>query len=226
MGQDERAEMEEFAAWLGDRGMATEYQAPHFRRWVQRFLRLRSSRPKEVWQDTLKVFLDDLDEGNCKGWQVRQAADAVTLYCGRFCEGKVTGAAPVRPTPRPHGADNRGSDDGTRERSCRGATESRGQKIAREQDRAGDGLTGREDPSPGHGGGGGSPSSTDPGQDRAQAPATVAGESGGHGDLLTHSQMLAEMRRLLLLLRKLRKRRKSQRRRLMTRSLLKRLLLV
>ena len=48
MRQDERTEMEEFAAWLGDRGMATEHQTPHFRRWVQRSLRLRSSRPKEV----------------------------------------------------------------------------------------------------------------------------------------------------------------------------------
>ena len=57
MGQDERTEMEEFAVWLGDRGMATEDQTPHFGRWVQRFLRLRASRPKEVWEDTLRVFL-------------------------------------------------------------------------------------------------------------------------------------------------------------------------
>ena len=163
MGQDEGTEMEEFAAWLGDRGMATEYQTLHFRRWVQRFLRLRASRPKEV------------------------------------CEGKVTGTAPVRPTPRPRAAGNWGADVGRRER-CRRDTAGRGgQKSAREQHEPGGGETGREDPATGHGGGGGDPSSTDSGEDRAQALAAAAGESAGLGDLMTHRQMLAEMRRLLRL---------------------------
>ena len=62
--------------------MALEHQIPHFKRWVERFLRLRVSRPREVWQDTLRAFLEDLGKGCYKGWQVRQAADAVTLDCG------------------------------------------------------------------------------------------------------------------------------------------------
>jgi len=42
------------------------------------------------------VFLEDLGEGRTQSWQLRQAADAVTLYCGQFCEREVTRTAPVR----------------------------------------------------------------------------------------------------------------------------------
>ena len=69
-----------FAAWLRDRRMGADHQRPHQVRWVIRFLRLRESRPREVWSDSLRVFLDDLDEANCPSWRIRQAADAVTLY--------------------------------------------------------------------------------------------------------------------------------------------------
>ena len=45
--------------WLRQRRLAANHQVPHFARWVERFLRLRSSRPREVWQDTLRVLLED-----------------------------------------------------------------------------------------------------------------------------------------------------------------------
>jgi integron integrase len=37
-----------------------------------------------VWRDTLRVFLEDLAEGQTPDWQIRQAADAVGLYCDQF----------------------------------------------------------------------------------------------------------------------------------------------
>jgi len=65
-------------------------------RGVERFLRLRSTRPAESWHDTLRAFLEDLGNGRTLSWQLRQAGDAVTLYCGQFCEAQVTRTTPVK----------------------------------------------------------------------------------------------------------------------------------
>lgn len=47
---------------------------------------MRHRRPSvEVWQDTLRAFLQDLEQGQVPDWQIRQAADSITLYCGQFC---------------------------------------------------------------------------------------------------------------------------------------------
>ena len=48
------------------------------------FRRLSQSRAPEDWHDPLRVFLKDLGEGQTPDWQIRQAADAVSLYCGKF----------------------------------------------------------------------------------------------------------------------------------------------
>ncbi len=83
-----------YEEWLLQRRLAAERHVGHFSRWVERFLGLRTSRPRETWQDTLTVFLEDLGDGRYKPWQVRQAGDAVTLYCGQFCEQMGTRATP------------------------------------------------------------------------------------------------------------------------------------
>ena len=87
-----------YEEWLLERRLAEEYQLAHFRRWVNRFLYLRASRPRETWQDTLTVFLEDLGAGQFLPWQVRQAGDAVTLYCGQFRAHMGTPASPKGPT--------------------------------------------------------------------------------------------------------------------------------
>ncbi|GAG10165.1 unnamed protein product [marine sediment metagenome] len=46
-----------FAARLRQRRMASDNQIPFFVRWIERFLRL-----SRAWQDTLRVFLEDLGE--------------------------------------------------------------------------------------------------------------------------------------------------------------------
>ena len=46
------------------------------------YLRFRQRRPAEAWRDSLDVFLEDLSKGRVPGWQVRQAGEAVRLYCG------------------------------------------------------------------------------------------------------------------------------------------------
>ena len=56
-----------------------------------------AARTREDWQDTLRVFLENLSQGQTKSWQLRQAADAVTLYCGQFCEPGDTPVLPIQP---------------------------------------------------------------------------------------------------------------------------------
>jgi hypothetical protein len=89
VSHDGPEELEGFQESLRVRRLAPDYRLPYYARWVQRFLRLRASRPRETWRDTLTVFLEDLGEGHLEPWHLRQAADAVTLYCGQFCERKV-----------------------------------------------------------------------------------------------------------------------------------------
>lgn len=80
--------------------MAPDCQIPFFVRWVERFLRLRKSRPKDVWTDVQKVFLENLSDGQMLDWQIRQAGDAVRLYCDQFLPS--TGAEGETPPSSPH----------------------------------------------------------------------------------------------------------------------------
>ena len=86
MGAEAETNLEAFEQWVRVRRLAPEQRLRFFVGWVERFLRLRAARRREDWQDTLRVFLEDLSQGQAKSWQLRQAADAVTLYCGQFCE--------------------------------------------------------------------------------------------------------------------------------------------
>ena len=112
MGQTRQAELAAYEEWLRERRVAPDLRVPYFARWVERFLRLRDGRPREVWHDTLEVLLEDLGNGHYKPWQVRQAADAVTLYCGQFCERMATHAAPERNAPSQRGAEGKGPEGG------------------------------------------------------------------------------------------------------------------
>ena len=90
----------DFSRWLRELRMAPENKVPPLVRWVDRFLRLRKSKPKDTWQDVQRLFLEDLIEGQTPDWQIRQAGDAVQLYCSQFLPS--TGAqreAPVDPPP-------------------------------------------------------------------------------------------------------------------------------
>ncbi len=84
MSSNEDSPNEECGAWLREKRMARQHQVPFMVRWVHDFLRLRQRRPAEAWRDSLEVFLEDLSEGRVPGWQVRQAGEAVRLYCGPF----------------------------------------------------------------------------------------------------------------------------------------------
>ncbi len=85
--------------------MARENRVPYFLKWVQRFLGLARARPGESWHDSLRIFLEDLEAGGAPDWQVRQAADAVSLYHGQFLEsagGRLT-AEGTEPGPKEDG---------------------------------------------------------------------------------------------------------------------------
>jgi hypothetical protein len=75
---------DDFATWIRKRHLAPSHRIPHLVRWVESFLRLARVRNDANWNDTLLVFLQDLGEGRTADWQIRQAADAVSLYCGQF----------------------------------------------------------------------------------------------------------------------------------------------
>jgi integron integrase len=106
--------------------MAPEHRIPHFVRWVVRFLRVSRLRPNELWSDTLRLFLKDLDEGRAPDWQVRQAAQAVSAYCGQFLRAvappPAAAAVPLsrpepvtaRTAPPPGQADGRGCSPSAR----------------------------------------------------------------------------------------------------------------
>jgi len=170
-----RGDLAGYEEWLRQRRLAAAHQVGHFSRWVDRFLHLRASRPRESWQDTLTVFLEDLGDGQYEPWQVRQAGDAVTLYCGQFCEGRDTHAAPKRPTRDEGGARGKGSRRGSGE-----------------EWRAEDGV-GRED----RGRPGSRSSKASPVQPaKPELEGGVPAEGGG---VRSHVEMLAKMRRLLRL---------------------------
>jgi integron integrase len=82
-----------FGDWLRTRRLAPDFKIPHFERWVERFLRMSKTRPREDWHDTLRAFIEDLSVAHMPDWQIRQAADAVSLYCGQF-PGRAPGPAP------------------------------------------------------------------------------------------------------------------------------------
>ena len=88
-----------FADWLRERRLAPENRIPFFLRWVERFARLTRLRAGEEWQDTLRVFLEDLLEAQTPDWQIRQAGDAVSLYCGQFLKPGETPPGEAAQTP-------------------------------------------------------------------------------------------------------------------------------
>ena len=165
----------EYEEWLLQRQLAAEHYVGHFSRWVKRFLGLRASRPRETWQDTPTVFLEDLGDGRYKPWQVRQAGDAVTLYCGQFCEQMDTPATPKELT--------RTTGEACGRRSRSGPEEER--EVAKGAD--------RED--------GGPPGSRGSQVSRAQpaSPDLDGGTPAADEDVLTHAGMLAEVRHILRL---------------------------
>ena len=55
--------LEEFKGWLRQRRLVPENRIPFVVIWVERFLRLRATRPRENWKDSLQAFLQDLEAG-------------------------------------------------------------------------------------------------------------------------------------------------------------------
>ena len=61
--QGTRRRLEEFKGWLRQRRLVPENRIPFVVIWVERFLRLRATRPRENWKDSLQAFLQDLEAG-------------------------------------------------------------------------------------------------------------------------------------------------------------------
>lgn len=94
MQQNRGRGRDDFEAWLRRHVLLPEKRIPYAILWVERFLRFRRRRPGEVWQDSLEAFLADLSDGQLEGWQLRHAAEAVTLYFGQYRKQGDTPASP------------------------------------------------------------------------------------------------------------------------------------
>jgi len=76
--------LQPYADWLRRKHLAGDSQIPYLLLSLERFLRFKQARPTETWQDSLRVFIEDLDNGMTSDWQLRQAADAVSLFYGQY----------------------------------------------------------------------------------------------------------------------------------------------
>lgn len=93
---------DQFASWLRAGRLVPDKRIPFVVDWVQRFLRFRHSRSRtEVWRDSLQAFLCDLGKGQAESFQLRQAAEAVTLYFGQYRVQKDPPAPPEEPAEPP-----------------------------------------------------------------------------------------------------------------------------
>ncbi len=77
--------LKDFENWLRQRRLVPENRVPFVVAWVERFLRLQVTRSREGWEDTLRMFLQDLEEGQTLDWQLRQSR--VLVLGGRYQEG-------------------------------------------------------------------------------------------------------------------------------------------
>ena len=89
----------DFEKWLTEHRLLPEKRIGYAVGWVQRFLRARVGRPREEWRDTLSRFLRNLEGGSVEDWQLRQAAEAITIYCTQYRVQKETALSPVGDGP-------------------------------------------------------------------------------------------------------------------------------
>lgn len=89
-----------FGDWIRQRRLAPEHRIPHLERWVVRFRRLVRLRPRDAWQDLLHIFLEDLAQADTPDWQIRQAAEAVSLFCGQFPGASRPATRAETPSPK------------------------------------------------------------------------------------------------------------------------------
>lgn len=71
---------------MKERRLVADRRIPWFVRWVERFQRMRGGRDRESWQDSLEVFLANLEAGGAEDWQIRQAAESITICWTQFRE--------------------------------------------------------------------------------------------------------------------------------------------
>ncbi|MBT4099977.1 MAG: integron integrase, partial [Gemmatimonadetes bacterium] len=87
-------DLDHFHSWLLQYRPIAGEKAPHMVRWVERFLRSQRGQHFADWRDAQRSFLTDLGESELQAWQIRQAGDAITLYCGQYCVRNETASLP------------------------------------------------------------------------------------------------------------------------------------
>lgn len=73
-----------YGVWLKERRLVADHRIRWFVQWVKRFERMRQGRGREFWRDSLEVFQSNLKAGGAEDWQIRQAAEAITICWTQF----------------------------------------------------------------------------------------------------------------------------------------------
>ena len=96
----EPADLHEFVEWLRDRSLADSTHAPHYARWVMRFLQSQGGVRGLSDADRIRQFSDTLErDPRLEDWQRRQAVRAAELYVNGFMkEGPAAPAGSAVPT--------------------------------------------------------------------------------------------------------------------------------
>ena len=79
-----QTELAEYGAWLLRWRLTLQHRIPFYLLWVKRASRLTTARGLRHWKDGLTLLLSDLAASEAPDWQLRQAAEAITLFHGQF----------------------------------------------------------------------------------------------------------------------------------------------
>lgn len=83
IGNDNELEMSRFGEYLLKTRIVVEKYAPHYVRWVRKFMSMVPDKPGLTFEDRLTVFVDELKQ-RYADWQVDQAEKAVRLYFSNY----------------------------------------------------------------------------------------------------------------------------------------------
>ncbi|MFH1024455.1 MAG: integron integrase [Planctomycetota bacterium] len=94
----------EFQDFLLQRRLSDDRHAPFLALWVSRFIAFSNSHQSIPLDERISGFLENWGrDGKTPDWQVRQAANAITLYLHHYRKGDLAGFVPA-PAPDPAAA--------------------------------------------------------------------------------------------------------------------------
>jgi integron integrase len=102
--------VEDFEAFLSKLGTVPEDKIKFYIHWVRRFLKSCNYQLENINTERVSQYLDSLDaDEKIADWQVRQAADAVTLYVEKYLKKSLQQVTPLAKDSEEKSIDLKGS---------------------------------------------------------------------------------------------------------------------